>query len=161
MANSTLQFKINDGQLILQNTKCIIDEVKSATSSSTAYIFDIPSIKRSIKQSTKGKAMSVAPFLVLGVGAGTTDGVFWQVFMQYIFPWLTDIAKVYCAIRIAQAFYQEKRGGRDEGTGFSAFVTYGKWLLLFHILPFGVELIDQIGEKMWIDLKNDHINISQ
>lgn len=82
------------------------------------------------------------------------SGVFWDAFMTYIFPWMLDIAKVFCAIKIAQGFYQEKRGGRDEGTGFGALVTYGKWYLVFWLIPWGVELIDQIGGKMLNDLRN-------
>lgn len=112
------------------------------------------------RSTSKYKTMSysIAPVsLMLGSAVGTYsgDGVFWDAFMTYIFPWLLDIAKVFCAIKVTQAFYMEKRGGRDEGTGMGAFVTYGKWYLLFWITPWAIELIDQIGSKMLFDLRND------
>lgn len=91
---------------------------------------------------------------ILAVATGADSGVFWETFLKYIFPWMIDIAKVFCAIKIAQAFYQENRGGREAGTGTSAFVTYGKWYLLFWMIPWGVELVDQIGEKMFTDLQS-------
>jgi hypothetical protein len=129
---------------------------------STAYIVDIPSIKDSVKHMsfTKGKAFSIAIPVVLGVatmGDATTGGgagIFWKAFMQYIFPYMMDIAKVFCAIKIAQSFYQERRGGRDEGSGVGAFVSYGKWYLLFAIMPWAVELLDQLGTKMLVELRS-------
>jgi hypothetical protein len=137
----------------------IIEEMRHTFPLSTAYIVDTPSIKESIKnmdflKGGKGrKAYSIAmPTLVLGMATGGS-GVFWDAFMTYIFPWMLDIAKVFCAIKIAQAFYQERRGGRDEGTGFGALVTYGKWYLVFWLIPWGVELIDQIGGKMLNELR--------
>jgi hypothetical protein len=69
-----------------------------------------------------------------------------------------DIAKVYCAIKIAQAFYQENSGSKNGGSGMASFVTYGKWYLLFWLIPWGVELIDQIGGKMFSDLTNNKLN---
>lgn len=87
-------------------------------------------------------------------GAVVSQGLFWKIFLTYIFPVLMDIAKVFCAIKVAQAFYQERRGGREEGTGIGALVSYGKWYILFCLLPFFVELIDEIGHKMYMDIKN-------
>lgn len=80
------------------------------------------------------------------------NGIFWETFMTYLFPWFLDIANVFCVIKIAQAFYQENRGGSDKGTGMSSIVLYGKWLLLFHLIPFFVKLIDQMGLRMVKDL---------
>lgn len=76
------------------------------------------------------------------------DGLFWSVFMEYLYPWFVDLATVYAAIRIAMSFYEEQRGGRDSKNGFGAFITYGKWLLLFHLIPFFVKLIDTVGQRM-------------
>lgn len=145
---------MNNGELsLVQNN--IVREMQESLPLSTAFIVDMPRIKESIKNMDflKGKNFSIAPLpLVLGVATGGS-GVFWDAFMTYIFPWMLDIAKVFCAIKIAQAFYQEKRGGRDEGTGFGALVTYGKWYLVFWLIPWGVELIDEIGGRMLNDLR--------
>lgn len=105
------------------------------------------------------KVYSVAPIPIVLATAGATGGtgIFWNAFMEYIFPYMLDIAKVFCAIKIAQGFYQEKRGGRDEGTGFGALVTYGKWYLVFWLIPWGVEIIDQLGASMLNDLKNNSL----
>lgn len=81
-------------------------------------------------------------------GINAEAGLFWEMFLQYIYPWFVDLATVYAAIRIAMAFYEEQRGGRDSGNGFGAFITYGKWLLLFHLIPFIVKLIDTVGQRM-------------
>lgn len=152
-----MKFRLNNnGELALVNRRKVLDEMSQSFPLSTAYIVDVPRIKESIKnmEFTKGKTMSIAFPLVLGVATSGT-GVFWDTFMRYIFPWLMDIAKVYCVIKIAQGFYEEKRGGRDGGTGIGTLVTYGKWYLMFQLIPFGVELIDQLGSKMLNDL---HIN---
>jgi hypothetical protein len=147
-----------NGQWV-EKKKNIIEEMRQTLPLSTSYIVDMPSIKESIKnmdfiKGKNGKSYSIAiPTLALGVATGGS-GVFWDAFMTYIFPWMLDIAKVFCAIKIAQAFYQERRGGRDEGTGFGALVTYGKWYLVFWLIPWGVELIDQIGGKMLNELRN-------
>lgn len=85
-------------------------------------------------------------------------GVFWTAFMTYIFPWLLDIAKVYCAWRVVQGFYQEGKGlgGREGGGGgrggFGSLVYYGKWYLAFWLIPWGVQLIDEIGQQMHSEL---------
>jgi hypothetical protein len=83
-------------------------------------------------------------------------GVFWTAFMTYIFPWMLDIAKVYCCFMIAQGFYKEHKGvtGREGRSGFQSLVYYGKWLIAFHLIPVGVTLIDQIGIKMMTELQN-------
>jgi len=87
-------------------------------------------------------------------------GILWTAFSTYVFPWLLDIAKVYCAFMIAQGFYNEHKGisGRDGRSGFSSFVYYGKWLIAFHLIPFGVELLDQVGAKMLLDIKSNPAN---
>ena len=80
------------------------------------------------------------------------NGIFWETFMVYLFPWFLDIANVFCVIKIAQAFYQENRGGADKNSGIAAITLYGKWLLLFHLIPFFVKLIDEMGLRMVNDL---------
>lgn len=81
-------------------------------------------------------------------------GVFWTVFLTYIFPWMLDIAKVYCAFQVAQSFYRDNKGmgGKDGRSGFQAIIYYAKWYLAFTLVPWAVELIDQIGIKMSEDL---------
>lgn len=81
-------------------------------------------------------------------GIQIQDGLFWDIFMTYIYPWFVDVAQVFCAIKIAQAFYEENRGGRDSGSGVTAIVSYGKWLLLFHMIPFAVSLLNEVGQRM-------------
>jgi hypothetical protein len=143
----------------VQKKENIIEEMRQTLPLSTSYIVDMPRIKESIKnmEFTKGKTMSVGiGAMALGVAGATVDGgagIFWKTFMTYIFPYLMDIAKVYCAIQIARAFYEERRGGRDSGTGIGAFVTYGKWYLLFALTPWAVELVDQLGGKMLTELR--------
>lgn len=152
--SNVMSFKLKNGKMSLVCND-VIEDMRKTLPISTSYIVDIRKIKKSIKDMDflKGKAMSVAPVgLALGVATGGT-GVFWNTFMTYIFPYLMDIAKVYCVIKIAQGFYEERRGGRDGGTGIQSLVTYGKWYLLFMLIPFGVELIDQLGNKMLTDLK--------
>lgn len=156
-----MKFRLQDGEMVLARKRNVVNEMRDALPLSTAYIVDTPMIKESIKNMNflKNKTLSIAiPTLALGVATGVGGaGVFWATFMKYIFPWLLDVAKVYCVIKIAQGFYEERRGGRDGGTGFSGFVTYGKWLILFYLIPWGVELIDQLGMKMLIDLKTSPI----
>lgn len=148
-----MKFRLNEsGEMALVNNDSILDII--GESIPRAYIVDIPKIKETIKIKSKD-FLKNGNFAAVAIGGG---GVFWKTFLIYIFPWLTDIAKVYCAIRIAQAFYQEKRGGRDDGTGISAIIQYGKWYLLFAILPFFVELIDEIGNTMYHDLQNTPVN---
>lgn len=103
---------------------------------------------------SKSKDIYLKSSLVAGLGSvsllaiNPSNGIFWETFMTYLFPWFLDIAQVYCAVKVAQAFYQENRGGRDAGSGLSSMVVYGKWLLLFHMIPFAVKLIDQLGRTM-------------
>lgn len=146
--------------MILQTGDSIIQKMRTVAPLSTAYIVDIPSIKETMKRRSQNfltnTNFSFAP-MGMALGTATTvnsGGVFWETFLTYIFPWMLDIAKVYCLVRIAQAFYQEKRGGRDSGTGFQALLEHGKWYLIFWLLPIGVELIDQVGHKMFDDLHN-------
>jgi hypothetical protein len=151
-----MRFVRKDGEMKLV-ADGILEEVKSQSPISTAYIVDMPRIKESIKSNgknfLKNSQLAVAPAVTIG-----SQGVFWKAFLVYIFPWMLDIAKVYCAIRIAQAFYQEKRGGRDEGTGLGAVVTYGKWYLIFWLIPWFTELIDQIGGQMFTQLHSQPLD---
>jgi hypothetical protein len=152
-----MRFVMNNGELVLRQAGNIIDDMRNALPFSTAFMVDVPLMKERIK--SKGKNfLKTSSFAVAPVTVGS-QGVFWKIFLVYIFPWMLDIAKVYCAIRVAQAFYQEKRGGRDEGTGFGALVQYGKWYLVFWLIPWGVELIDQIGGTMFNDLQKQGIDI--
>ncbi|MFQ3543617.1 hypothetical protein Q7A53_05980 [Halobacillus rhizosphaerae] len=157
MAQTTLTFKRCNGELTLVGEN-ILEKMRNHLPLSTRSKVDIPIIKEAIKN--KGKKLSLAQFSFMPLPLIATatqlggSGVFWDAFLTYIFPWMLDIAKVFCAVKIAQAFYQEKRGGRDEGTGFGALVTYGKWYLVFWLIPWGVELIDQIGNTMFNDLQN-------
>lgn len=111
------------------------------------------------KNSSLNKVYSIAPIPIILATTGVTGGtgIFWSAFMDYIFPYMLDIAKVFCAVKIAQGFYQEKRGGRDEGTGFGTVLTYGRWYLIFWLIPFGVELIDELGAKMLSELRAGNI----
>lgn len=158
--SNTMTFKLQDGILRHQSPDIIISEFREAFPL-TSLMIDIKVIKESIKSKgfnfLKNSNFAVAP--VVATPAVATKGVFWNVFLTYLFPWMLDVAKVYCAIKIAQAFYQEKRGGRDEGTGFGALVAYGKWYLVFWLIPWGVELIDQVGELMFNDLKTKNVNV--
>lgn len=86
-------------------------------------------------------------------------GVFWGAFITYIFPWLLDIAKVYCAIMIAKGFYDNKRAGKEGKGEFVTFLSYGKWYLIFTLLPWGVELVDQIGNKMLLELRSSDFQV--
>jgi len=144
-----MKFQRIGDEMVLSKPRSIIEEMTSIAPISTAYIVDIPRAKESIKSGNFLKNMN---FAVAPITIGATKGVFWGAFLTYIFPWMLDIAKVFCAIKIAQAFYQERRGGRDEGTGMSALVQYGKWYLVFWLIPWGVTLIDEIGQQMFTDL---------
>lgn len=126
-----------------------------------ANIIDLREVKSYVKEMKflDNKALSIAPVFILGAVDMSTGGagIMWETFMKYIFPWMLDIAKVFCAIKIAQGFYQEHRGGKNGETGLGSIVTYGKWLLLFHLLPFAVTLIDQIGVTMFNGLSQNPV----
>jgi hypothetical protein len=127
----------------------------------TFYSVDMREVKSYVKEMKflEGKSFSFAPMLVLG----TVDmskggaGIMWDTFLKYIFPWMLDIAKVFCAIKIAQGFYNEHRGGQKDGTGWSSLVSNGKWLIFFHLLPFFVGLVDGIGASMVNGLQTNPI----
>lgn len=143
-----MKFRLVEGQMsLIEREIDVMDVMRNSLPLSTAFVVDLPLIKKSVKSGSFLKNRNYAGAVAIG-----SKGVFWTAFLTYIFPWMLDIAKVYCAIRICQAFYQEKRGGRDEGTGFGALVSYGKWYLVFWLIPWGVELIDQIGGEMFKDL---------
>lgn len=157
MSKYTIKFRYSNGEMVLVDD--IISEVDKLSDKNLSKTGRDIVINKLGKLSKKFNTTtySIAPITLLAVATATSDfqgaGIFWDAFMKYLFPYLLDIAKVFCAIKIAQAFYQERRGGRDSGTGMEAVVTYGKWLLLFHLLPWGVELVDQLGVKMLSDLK--------
>lgn len=152
--SNTMTFRLNDsGTLSLVSEKALNEVKKPIREIKDKSIFS------KLSEKSKGTKMySFAPAPILLTASATANasgaGVFWDTFMVYIFPWMLDIAKVFCAIKIAQAFYQERRGGAGGGTGMEAIVTYGKWYLLFVLMPYGVQLIDELGNKMLMDLNN-------
>lgn len=127
-------------------------------SSSRSLIINQSELKdtwKKLKQDWFGDKNTFRSFALIG-GAGAVSiasgGVFWDIFIHYIFPIMLDIAKVFCAFKVAQAFYEEKSGSsaRDGGrTGFQSVVYYGKWYLAFWAIPLFVELIDEIGSSMY------------
>lgn len=151
--------------MVLQKGNDILEDMKRIAPISTTLIVDIQkiqeSIEKSIDKAEKTVVNTIRNFLktpmVYAVAPIGGSGVFWEAFLQYIFPWVLDIGKVYCCIRVAQAFYQERRGGRDEGTGIQALLVHGKWYLALWLLPWGVELIDGIGHQMFTNLHNNPI----
>lgn len=122
--------------------------------SSPLFIIDQRELKNTWKQIQKDWFGGEGSFRTVVSG-----GIFWGVFIDYIFPILLDIAKVFCAFKVAQAFYEERSGstGRDGKSGFQSLVYYGKWYLAFWLIPWGVELIDQLGGKMYNDLLKNGI----
>lgn len=148
-----MRFVMSNGELQEVGNENIIQSMSNSFPLSTAYVVDLPLIKDKIKSYDKGKLLTFAPLPIVAVAGVGGAGIFWQAFMTYIFPYMLDIAKVFCAIKIAQAFYEERRGGREGGSGISAMVNYGKWYLLFVLMPWAVELIDQLGGKMLEELR--------
>lgn len=146
-----MRFQLHDGEMVLQRANNILEDMNKSLPISTALIVDIPNIKESIGK--KSKNILKTPMVYSVTPAIGSTGVFWHAFLTYIFPWILDIGKVYCCIRVAQAFYQERRGGRDEGTGIQALLVHGKWYLALWLLPWGVELIDGIGHTMFDNLR--------
>lgn len=147
---STMTFRLNGNremELVGEKIKKEMNEVRKIS----------PEPIRRVSKFSNNYAFSIAPvgMVVATAVANTTGaGVFWDAFMEYIFPWILDIGKVFCAIKIAQSFYQEHRAGKDSGTGISSFVNYGKWYMLLAVTPWIVELLDQISTKMLIDLRS-------
>lgn len=145
--SNVMTFKYLDGEMVLS------DKVGSKINNTHKPI------NRKVNIFNNNKIYSISPLFPAAVLTGASasgvivDGIFWDAFMKYIFPYMLDIAKVFCAIKIAQAFYQERRGGREGGTGIEAIVTYGKFYLLFALLPWAVELLDELGTKMLSDLR--------
>lgn len=84
-------------------------------------------------------------------------GILWTAFMTYIFPWLLDVAKVYCCFQIAMGFYKENKGmtGNGQRGGFQSIFYWGKWLIAIHLVPVGVDLLDAIGAHMMNDIKTN------
>ncbi|UGO51193.1 hypothetical protein PQE72_gp015 [Bacillus phage vB_BanS_Skywalker] len=150
-----MKYKLVNGNwsLVEKDALATMQEVLPLTS--TAFIVDIPRTKESIHRYVR-KGLGDGRFATVAIGG---SGVFWKAFLTYIFPWMLDIAKVYCAIKIAQAFYEEKRGGRDGGTGMQAVVQYGKWYLVFWCIPWLTELIDGIGGTMFNELRSNKIDL--
>lgn len=152
---NTMKFRIDSNGTLNMVSTDIFKEFRKVSPITSSYSYIPPKIEQKPTNRRKGvTAMSFALPVAIGVATSITGtGVFWNAFMQYIFPYLMDVAKVYCVIKISQGFYEEKRGGRDGGSGMQSFVTYGKWYILFMLVPWGVELIDQLGGKMLTDLR--------
>lgn len=160
--SNTMTFKLDGSGNLSLVDKSIISEIENIASelifnhdkdNEDKFFYKLSKFSKK----SKNKIYSVAPlpmvFAITGDIGGT--GIFWDAFMKYIFPYMLDIAKVFCAIKIAQAFYQERRGGREGGSGVEAIVTYGKFYLLFALMPWAVELLDELGTKMLNDLGNE------
>jgi len=97
----------------------------------------------------KSSLLGATPVFMMGVVADPAGaGIFWDTFVKFIFPYFLDIAKVFCAIKIAQGFYEEHRGGGKGNSGFGSLINYGKWYILFALLPTFVNLIDELGKRM-------------
>lgn len=120
---------------------------------SSFYIIDLNDLKHTLKYIAR-------EWFGFGKGLVFREGIFWTAFLTYIFPWFMDIAKVYCAIMICQAFYKERQGGTgaDGRTGMQALVYYGKWFIVFNLIPWLVELIDQVGGKMYQELRTQGLS---
>lgn len=126
---------------------------------SNYQIIDVRQIKKTIKKVWN----QWFPFK--DKNATMAVGVFWTAFMQYIFPWCLDLAKVYCAWKIVQGFYQEGKGVGSGGGGggrggFGALVHYGKWYVALSLVPWGVMLIDEVAHKMSVELMSHPINLN-
>lgn len=151
-----MRFVLNNGEMVLQTGNDILEKMNRSLPISTTFIVDVPHMKESIKSMGKNILKTSPMFAIAPIGQ---TGVFWDAFLQYIFPWVLDIGKVYCCIRIAQAFWQERRGGKDDQSGIQAMLLHGKWYLALWLLPWGVELIDGIGHTMFENLRNNPIEL--
>jgi hypothetical protein len=122
----------------------------SATARYEGRVFIID--RRQVQYAFKKMGKSVLGFSTDNKGGTVLNstGIFWAAFIEYIFPVLLDIAKVYCCVKICQAFLQERNGsgGSDGRSGYQALVHYGKFYILFTLIPWFVELVDQIGHTM-------------
>jgi hypothetical protein len=124
-------------------------EIVRARFNGSANIIDVRDIKNSLKYMKEEW---------LGGKGVLREGVFWTAFITYIFPWFLDVAKVYCCVKVCQAFLQERNGSVGDGkTGMQSLVHYGKWYLIFTLIPWCVELVDQIGHKMSIELSHQKL----
>ncbi|UUV46938.1 hypothetical protein [Bacillus phage vB_BanS-Thrax5] len=144
-----MKFKLVNGEMSLVKVDAVSQMNSLLPLTSTSLVVDIPKIKESIHRYVR-EGLGDGRFATVAIG-GT--GVFWKAFLMYIFPWFCDIAKVFCLIKIAQAFYEEKRAGKDGASGMGAIFTYGKFYIMFLMLPWFVELIDQIGGTMYDQVK--------
>ncbi|WP_144510018.1 hypothetical protein [Bacillus sp. FJAT-22090] len=155
-----MRFKLIDGKMVQVDEKVKVEIPTwtfptEPTVQSKRKMKNIPfaTLNKPISKGFYAKSSLVAGLGSFSIAAiNPQNGIFWETFMIYLFPWMIDIANCYCILRIAQAFYQENRGGSDKGTSINAVVTHGKWLLLFHLIPFFVKFIDQLGLKMVKDL---------
>lgn len=141
---------------VIEMSKGEIVKARFNGSNTIVSVKDLKNTWKYLKEEFMGNKIMKEAGVVLKSG-----GVFWPIFMEFVFPWFLDIAKVYCCIKICQAFLQERSGsaGGDGKTGIQAIVHYGKWFLIFELIPFAVELIDQIGHKMITELSHQKITI--
>lgn len=146
---STMTFRLNSNgemELVGKKIKKAMNGVKKVS----------PEPIKKVSKFSNNYAFSIAPtgmVVATAVANTTSTGVFWDAFIQFVYPWFLDLAKVFCAIKIAQGFYEERRAGKDGGTGIGNFVHYGKFYLLFALIPWIVELIDEVGSKMLLELR--------
>lgn len=93
--------------------------------------------------------------MALMTSAGASSGIIWDSFINYVYPWFLEVAKVFCIIKVAQTMYQNQstgsRGG--EATNFGAILSWGKWYAIFLFLPFVVELIEGASQDMLKQLR--------
>lgn len=93
---------------------------------------------------------------LMTASAGTSSGIVWDSFINYVYPWFLEVAKVFCIIKVAQTLYQNQstgsRGG--EATNFGAILSWGKWYAIFLFLPFVVELIEGASQDMLKQLRS-------
>lgn len=156
MMKNRLTFRLDGNQMscvTVGNSMISIIKKSELSDNLSNNKFEIIDIKELKKTWNKIKKDWFGHKAVKAVGGG----IFWGVFLTHIFPYVLDISKVFCLIKIVQGFYEERRGGRDGASGMQSLMQYGKWLIIIHLLPIGVELIDQIGITMMNDINTDSL----
>lgn len=158
-----MKFRMNEtSTLTFVEKRNVVQEMKDYFPTYSCIV-DMREVKTYMKEMKflNNKTFSIAPIALAIVAPTAGVGVFWSAFLQYIFPWVLDVGKVYCCIRIAQAFWQERRGGKDDASGMSAMLTHGKWYLCLWLLPLFVELVDGIGATMFENMRNNPVQIQR
>ena len=89
-----------------------------------------------------------AAALTVGVASNTDTGILMDTFLEYIYPWFLEVASIYALVKIAMSLYDEQRGVGNGKSAFSTVFLYGKWLLLFYMIPFFIQLLNTVGSRM-------------